>query len=111
MEKKQPNLRPSHRTPAQRDAAERRRMAPAMRLLKALHSAASPGEMTAEELDRQRRGQALLGTLVAPMAGMDWEELKLGGMPAAWMRLSRPHPRRRAILYCHGGGYTSGNLG
>lgn len=111
MEKKQPNLRPSHRTPAQRDAAERRRMAPAMRLLKALHSAASPGEMTAEELDRQRRGQALLGTLVAPMAGMDWEELKLGAMPAAWMRLSRPHPRRRAILYCHGGGYTSGNLG
>lgn len=111
MEKKQPNLRLSHRTPAQRDAAERRRMAPAMRLLKALHSAASPGEMTAEELDRQRRGQALLGTLVAPMAGMDWEELELGGMPAAWMRLSRPHPRRRAILYCHGGGYTSGNLG
>ena len=32
-------------------------------------------------------------------------------MNAAWMRRKAPHKRKRAILYCHGGGYTSGNLG
>lgn len=26
-------------------------------------------------------------------------------------RLEAPHGDRRVILYCHGGGYTSGNLG
>ena len=42
---------------------------------------------------------------------MDYEEFSLGGMNAAWMRLKAPHGSRHAILYCHGGGYTSGNLG
>ncbi len=87
------------------------RLAPAMRMLKALHSAAAPEEMTAEELERQRKSQELLGNLAAPMSGMDWEPFDLAGMPAAWMRLKRPHRRRHAVLYCHGGGYTSGNLG
>ena len=32
-------------------------------------------------------------------------------MNCAWVRPHRGHDRRRAILYCHGGGYTSGNLG
>ena len=32
-------------------------------------------------------------------------------MDAAWMRLESEHRRRRVILYCHGGGYTSGGLG
>ena len=45
------------------------------------------------------------------MAGMEYEELSIGAMPAAWTRLKAPHGDRRVILYCHGGGYTSGNLG
>lgn len=95
----------------QRKSAESRRLAPAMRVLKALHSAGAPGAMTVEELERQRRSQELLGNLTADMADMSWEPFDLAGMPAAWMRLQRPHRRRRAVLYCHGGGYTSGNLG
>ena len=47
----------------------------------------------------------------APMAGMDYEEFSIGAMPAAWTRPKVPHGDRRVILYCHGGGYTSGNLG
>lgn len=95
----------------QRKSAESRRLAPAMRVLKALHSAGTPEELTLEELERQRRNQELLGNLTADMADMSWEQFALGEMPAAWMRLKRPHRRRRVVLYCHGGGYTSGNLG
>ncbi len=91
--------------------AEKARLDPLMRALKALHSAGAPENMTADELERQRRSQEVLGRLTAPMAGMDYEEFALSGMRAAWTRLKAPHGSRRAILYCHGGGYTSGNLG
>ena len=67
--------------------------------------------MNWEDLERQRKGQELLGRLVAPMAGMSWEPFSLDGMNAAWVRPHRGHDRRRCILYCHGGGYTSGTLG
>ena len=92
-------------------AAELHRLAPTMRALKALHSAAQPDAMTPEELSRQRRSQDILGRLTAPSAGLTWEEFDLAGMKAAWCRLKAPHGGRHAILYCHGGGYTSGNLG
>ena len=82
-----------------------------MRILKALHSATAPGDMTSAELEKQRRSQELLGQLAAPMSGLSWEEFSLAGMKAAWMRLERPHRHARCVLYCHGGGYTSGNLG
>ena len=70
--------------------AERSRLDPLMRALKALHSAGAPESMTAEELERQRRSQEVLGKLTAPMAGMDYEEFALSGMSAAWTRLKAP---------------------
>lgn len=93
-----------------RQRAEKRALGPMMRALKAIHSAASPESMDPEDLERQRKGQMVLGRLIAPMAGMNWEAFSLDGMRAAWARPNRGHDRRRAILYCHGGGYTSGNL-
>ena len=112
-EKRQKRLRGAwkRQTPEQEHAAEKRRFGPAMQALKALHSVSAPGAMTVEELERQRKTQEVLGRLVAPMAGLSWEPFDLDGMKAAWMRLEHPHQRRHAILYCHGGGYTSGNLG
>lgn len=70
--------------------AERAHLDPLMRALKALHSAGAPESMTAEELERQRRSQEVLGKLTAPMAGMDYEEFALSGMSAAWTRLKPP---------------------
>ena len=63
--------------------AENAHLDPLMRALKALHSAGAPESMTAEELERQRRSQEVLGKLTAPMAGMDYEEFALSGMSAA----------------------------
>ena len=77
--------------------AEKPRMDPLMRALKALHSAGSPEAMTPEELEHQRRNQEILGRLTAPMAGMEYEELSIGAMPAAWTRLKAPHGDRRVF--------------
>ena len=87
------------------------KLAPFMRLLKAVHSLQEPETMSTEDLEKQRRSQEALGNMAAAMGGLVWEPFELAGMDAAWMRLERPHKRRRVILYCHGGGYTSGGLG
>ena len=60
----------ARRTPEQRREAEQRRLDPFLRALKAIHSAATPETMDPEDLDKQRKGQELLGRLVAPMAGI-----------------------------------------
>ncbi len=99
------------RTPEERQAAEQKRTTAVMGALKAVHSAASPDSMEPEDLERQRKGQELLGRLIAPMVGLSWEPFDLEGMPAAWVRPERGHDKHRVVLYCHGGGYTSGNLG
>ena len=91
--------------------AEEKRLALMMRALKAVHSATSPESMTQKDLDRQRAGQELLGRLVTPMIGMRWEPFDLAGMKAAWVKPEWGHDPNKVILYCHGGGYTSGNLG
>ncbi|MGO5023848.1 alpha/beta hydrolase [Lawsonibacter sp. LCP25S3_G6] len=82
-----------------------------MTALKAIHSAASPDSMDTEDLARQRKGQEVLGRLMSPPIGFSWEPFSLGDMPMAWVRPERGHDRSKVILYCHGGGYTSGNLG
>ncbi len=86
-------------------------LGPFMRALKAVHSATNPASLAPEDLERQRRGQELLGRLITPAIGIEREELVIDGMSAAWTRPEMGHDRRHAILYCHGGGYTSGNLG
>ena len=90
---------------------EELKLAPFMRLLKDVHSMGEPESFTPEDLEKQRRSQDALGNMAASMSGLVWEPFTLAGMDAAWMRLSREHRRRRVILYCHGGGYTSGGLG
>ena len=95
----------------QKPSAEAKRLDPVMRALKALRSVTAPEDMTPAELERERRSQELLGRLAAPMSGIVWQPFDLEGMAAAWARPSRGHDRKHAILYCHGGGYTSGNLG
>ena len=42
------------------------RLDPAMRLLKAIHSAGTPEELNPEDLKKQRRNQEILGNLSAP---------------------------------------------
>lgn len=101
----------SRRTPGEKLAAEQKRTANLMNALRAIHAATSPDSMEPEDLERQRKGQELLGHLAAPMLGMSWEPFSLEGLNAAWVRPERGHDRRHVILYCHGGGYTSGNLG
>lgn len=110
MEKKAMRLR-NIRSEEKRAQAEEKHLARMMKALKAIHSAGSAQSMEPEDLARQRAAQDLLGRLASPMVGMRWEPFELDGMPAAWVRPEWGHDPNQIILYCHGGGYTSGNLG
>lgn len=94
-----------------RAQAEEKRLARMMKALKAIHSAGAAESMAPEDLARQRAAQDLLGRLSTPMVGMRWEPFELDGMKAAWVRPEWGHDPEQIILYCHGGGYTSGSLG
>lgn len=98
------------RRSAKSRSREKHDLKPLMKVLKAIHSAANPDSMAPQDLARQRRGHKLLGRLITPMIGMEWQSFERDGVPMAWTRPERLQDRRRAILYCHGGGYTSGDL-
>lgn len=82
-----------------------------LKALRTVRSATSPAPASPTELERQRRGQKVLGRLASPSLGLSWEPFDLDGMPAAWVRPERGHDPRKVVLYCHGGGYTCGQLG
>ena len=112
MSAKKLSLRPKTTEKKELPEREERQLAPMMRALKAIHSVGTPDSMNPEDLAKQRAAQELLGRLAAPMIVLKkWEPFRLKGMAAAWVRPDWPHDKRRVILYCHGGGYTSGNLG
>lgn len=110
MEQKKPRLL-SLKAEEKKSQAEEKHLARMMKALKAIHSAGSAESMAPEDLARQRAAQDILGRLAAPMVGMRWEPFQLEGMRAAWVRPEWGHDPNQIVLYCHGGGYTSGNLG
>lgn len=79
--------------------------------LRKVHNIAFPASTAPEDLKRQRLGQETLGRLLTPPIGFSWEPFEIEGIPAAWVRPEGGHDRSKMILYCHGGGYTSGTLG
>ena len=99
------------RTEEEREQLEEKQLARMMKALKAVHSAGSAESMAPEDLAHQRAGQDILGRLVSPMIGTRWEPFDLNGIKAAWVRPDWGHDPTQLILYCHGGGYTSGSLG
>ena len=84
---------------------------PMMRAIKAVHSVTATGSTSPEDLERQRAGQELFARLVTPAIGVTASDYRVGAIPAEWVRLDSAHDRRHIILYCHGGGYTCGQLG
>ena len=86
-------------------------LGPMMRAIKAVHSISDHTSTTPEDLERQRAGQELFARLVTPSIGIRNDSLTVGTIPAEWVSLEHGHDRRHAVLYCHGGGYTCGQLG
>src|SRR5690349_10929125 len=56
-------------------------------------------------------GRKALGAPSLPLRGTKLERTRLGGVPVEWTRAPRAidvDPRRRVVLYLHGGGFVIG---
>lgn len=96
-------------------STESDQLTPMMRAIKAVHSVTSSGSTNPDDLERQRAGQELFGRLVSPTLGLRNDPLTIHKgpvpVPAEWVSIEAGHDRRHVVLYCHGGGYTCGQLG
>ena len=112
QEKKRIPLKRLHRLrTARKQAAETDDLTPMMKAIKAVHSVTSTGSTQPEDLERQRAAQELFGRLVTPNLLINTTPITVNNVSAEWVRMNQGHDRRHVVLYCHGGGYTCGQLG
>lgn len=60
-------------------------------------------------IEKHRQSQDYIGAILSNTRDIKYQAADIGGMYAEWVRVSRAHSRKRIILHCHGGGYSTGS--
>lgn len=66
--------------------------------------------METPDVEKQRAAQENLGGIFSKNRGIEYKNFEIGDIPAEWTCVERSHMKKYVILYCHGGGYTSGSF-
>lgn len=61
------------------------------------------------DIEKHRHSQDQMGALFGNNREVVVTETPVGSMYAEWIRVERPHSSQKIILYCHGGGYSTGS--
>ena len=61
------------------------------------------------DIEKHRHSQDQMGALFGNNREVEVTETSVGSMYAEWVRVDRPHSGKKIILYCHGGGYSTGS--
>lgn len=61
------------------------------------------------DIDKHRHSQDRLGAIFGTEKSVEYIPVEVEGMGCEWVRLERPHMKKYVILYCHGGGYSTGS--
>ena len=61
------------------------------------------------DIEKHRHSQDQMGALFGNSREVAVTETAVGSMYAEWIRVDRPHSGKKIILYCHGGGYSTGS--
>lgn len=61
------------------------------------------------DIEKHRHSQDQMGALFGNNREVVVTETTVGSMYAEWIRVERPHSSQKIILYCHGGGYSTGS--
>lgn len=75
-----------------------------MSLIKKAH-----GLVETADLEKYRQKQDNMGTLFGKQKEVSIKEVDICGMNGEWLSVNRSHMKKYVILYCHGGGYTTGS--
>lgn len=75
-----------------------------MNLIRKVHSVV---ENT--DLEKHRQSQDHFGVLLANSKDVAIKEFEIEKIPVEWICVNRAHMKKYIILYCHGGGYSTGS--
>lgn len=75
-----------------------------MQLIRRAH-----GLVESPDIEKHRQSQDHIGEILSNTKEMHYEEFKIGEMDAEWVSVNRAHMKKYVILYCHGGGYSTGS--
>lgn len=75
-----------------------------MELIRRVH-----GLVDNTDIEKQRQSQEHIGIFMGNTRDINYREIEMEGMSAEWVSVTRPHMKKYIILYCHGGGYSTGS--
>lgn len=61
------------------------------------------------DLEKHRQSQDTIGAILSTSKDVQYCEVDIDGMSGEWVSVSRAHMKKYVILYCHGGGYSTGS--
>jgi len=61
------------------------------------------------DLEKHRQSQDQFAALLSAKKDIQFEDIQIDDMHAEWVRVNHPHGKKTVILYCHGGGYSTGS--
>ena len=61
------------------------------------------------DIEKHRQSQDYLGSLLTNKKEVNIMQVDVEGMYCEWIRANRVHSKKNVILYCHGGGYSTGS--
>ncbi len=75
-----------------------------MNLIKKMHS-----RVENTDIEKHRLSQDHLGALFGSNKEVDIKEIEIDNIHCEWISVNRAHMKKYIILYCHGGGYSTGS--
>ncbi len=75
-----------------------------LQLIKKVH-----GMVENADLEKHRQSQDHFGALLGARKDVLIREVKMGELTGEWVCVNRAHMKKYVILYCHGGGYSTGS--
>lgn len=75
-----------------------------MHLIKRMHSSVENAD-----IEKHRQSQDHLGVLFGNTKEVDIKEIEIDNIHSEWISVNRAHMKKYVILYCHGGGYSTGS--
>ncbi|MBO5167278.1 MAG: alpha/beta hydrolase [Lachnospiraceae bacterium] len=75
-----------------------------MQLVKKVH-----GIVENTDIEKHRQSQDYFGALLGNNKEITYTELDMDGVHGEWICVNRAHMKKYIILYCHGGGYSTGS--
>ena len=61
------------------------------------------------DIEKHRQSQDHFGILLTNHKEVDIKEIEIAGIHGEWISVNRAHMKKYIILYCHGGGYSTGS--